>query len=87
MNQLKVYIYFEVCIVVSLTNGDLNMYDIEKLANQPVRSNAVALLVNKDVRVGFEKKAARLGFVFTVTSPKITKMRDIDGRRAEVEYA
>ena len=75
------------CIVVSLTNGDLNMYDIEKLANQPVRSNAVALLVNKDVRVGFEKKAARLGFVFTVTSPKITKMRDIDGRRAEVEYA
>ena len=63
------------------------MYDIEKLANQPVRSNAVALLVNKDVRVGFEAVAARLGFVFTVTSPKITKMRDIDGRCAEVEYA
>jgi hypothetical protein len=82
-----VYIYSEKCIVVSLTTGDLNMYDIEKLANQPVRSNAVALLVNKDVRVGFEKMAARLGFVFTVTSPKMTKMRDIDGRRAEVEYA
>ena len=63
------------------------MFDIEKLANQPVRKNAVALLINKDIRKRFETKAERLGFAFTVTSPNITKMKDLDGRRAEVEYA